>query len=987
MSKENALVELWRILNDKEKPKDKTLFEWRHHHLRAVWRAGVAKDGKTPLASAPENIIFVYSQDADAKKKTPKMEVAYALVDVIQGTTTTTVTLRVHALMTRPPGGVWKFNSAKMIALEDKSFLLDLVDILLPPDVIDVSQDDESIISEVYQRGDAENYNNFMEKVWEAWKNETVSFFTKKTHTKREAVSVYAENLSMGIKLKGLGFVRNPGPSTIFKTPVSWAKTLALEEIKFPGIHYAGLGIGDIKDKAKWRAPLGMMFLDTLFLDSFSMTPHKLKKKSNPKPDTWPTEGALVEFFEHPSKDVISYTHAAERPVSKGRIEVTVANVTSYSIIDGRGLIMKIPSEEYSPLTGISFLFKENKADDLRRADDGHLLMDILTGDFLGTQENAGHFKGMTSGLFPEEVALRFFGDKDFFIETDAEKQKKLKAEEKKKQKLEAEKKKQQKKLEKAEEKKQAAILIYKTAVAQIQNLITAEKTELEDIQGVENLNEAFKEFIANLDREIKKIPFEKLWNTALKAGATGNDLKPTQLDIYRAGFLELQKIVSDKILAEEKTKKGDQTKNKKEAIKAYKDAVAGFRRSITDHENDLKAIQIVDTLREALDEIKKNLSKEAKTFRLAEKYKIAKGTKASTKDLGPSVVNVVLDALADLTKIAEDQATKIRTKAIKAYTDATNTLRNLINKLKRDLRKLPYGPKLTKSAKNFEQQIVKELNKVNTLKQAAITAGALIHKLGAQEVKLAANGVADLKKIVAAKTPKGDDDEEEEEEEEETRRAITYGSAKPAAATLYMLGSPGRIDAKRIREDPIYTGAGDEPEVSNLSNFSLEFYGSKGAALASSLSMGASIRAKGLIPKAVTVDGGRLEQTSFNYYYGAYWVDEYTGFETSGEAGNVTSFPGNYITIPERGAILYHIGATTIGSVSYDFATMAEQVSLDNPDFEIMLQSPVVGEAAPGSSRLSNSGAIILGLRLPEGGSGAYSVRSIAYAPRVVKM
>ncbi len=220
--------------------------------------------------------------------------------------------------------------------------------------------------------------------------------------------------------------------------------------------------------------------------------------------------------------------------------------------------------------------------------------------------------------------------------------------------------------------------------------------------------------------------------------------------------------------------------------------------------------------------------------------------------------------------------------------------------------------------------------------------------------------------------------------------REILYGSAKPAAAVLYHLGSPGRIDVTRMREDPVYTDLRG-PEISNLSNFSLEFYGSAGAALASQLSLGASIQAENLVPKAVTADGGRLEQTAFDYYYGAYWVDEYTGFETAGNGsgGEVASSPGNYITLPDRGAILYHIGASKIGSMAYDFGSMAQQISFDNPDFEIMLRAPVLEdmEAPPGSSRLSTSGTIILGLRLPEGGSGLYSLRSIAYAPRLVKM
>ena len=220
--------------------------------------------------------------------------------------------------------------------------------------------------------------------------------------------------------------------------------------------------------------------------------------------------------------------------------------------------------------------------------------------------------------------------------------------------------------------------------------------------------------------------------------------------------------------------------------------------------------------------------------------------------------------------------------------------------------------------------------------------------------------------------------------------REILYGSAKPAAAVLYHLGSPGRIDVTRMREDPAYSSLSG-PEISNLSNFSLEFYGSPGAAIASQLSLGASIQAENLVPKAVTVDGGRLEQTAFDYYYGAYWVDEYTGFETAGNGsgGKVTSSPGNYITLPDRGGLLYHIGANKVGSMAYDFGSMAQQVSFDNPDFEVMLRAPVLEdiEAPPGSSRLSTSGAIILGLRLPEGGSGLYSLRFIAYAPNLVKM
>ena len=214
------------------------------------------------------------------------------------------------------------------------------------------------------------------------------------------------------------------------------------------------------------------------------------------------------------------------------------------------------------------------------------------------------------------------------------------------------------------------------------------------------------------------------------------------------------------------------------------------------------------------------------------------------------------------------------------------------------------------------------------------------------------------------------------------TQREIIYGSAKrPIATILYMLGSRGRIDAQRIREDPIYTGSRG-PEVANLSNLSLEFYGSSASALASQLSQNASIRAKNLTPKAVTVDGGRLEQTDFDYYYGLHWVDDYTGFETSG--GSVTSSPGKYVTIPDRGSLLYHLGATKVGSLSYDFGNMVNQVPLDNPDFEVMLQIPARQDAAAASL---GSGAIILGLRMPDSGNGLYSVRSVVYAPNLVKM
>ena len=218
-------------------------------------------------------------------------------------------------------------------------------------------------------------------------------------------------------------------------------------------------------------------------------------------------------------------------------------------------------------------------------------------------------------------------------------------------------------------------------------------------------------------------------------------------------------------------------------------------------------------------------------------------------------------------------------------------------------------------------------------------------------------------------------------EELKGTHREIMYGSAKPPVATiLYMLGSRGRIDAQRIREDPIYTGSRG-PEVANLSNLSLEFYGSSASALASQLSQNASIRAKNLTPKAVTVDGGRLEQTDFDYYYGLHWVDDYAGFETSG--GSVTSSPGKYVAIPDRGALLYHLGATKVGSLSYDFGNMVNQVPLDNPDFEVMLQIPARQDAAASLG----SGAIILGLRMPDSGNGLYSVRSVVYAPNLVKM
>ncbi len=213
-------------------------------------------------------------------------------------------------------------------------------------------------------------------------------------------------------------------------------------------------------------------------------------------------------------------------------------------------------------------------------------------------------------------------------------------------------------------------------------------------------------------------------------------------------------------------------------------------------------------------------------------------------------------------------------------------------------------------------------------------------------------------------------------------RREAIYGKPQPAAESLYARGSPGRIEETHLRRDPDYVGGGGGragPDAPNLSKLELEFYGSSEAAMITGRTMSASIRAKDLVPKAVTAGGGRLEQTPFDYYYGTYWTDPFTGFEPSGK---VTAWPGNDVRIPGRGTILYHIGTDMVGSLTYNIEAMAAKVPLDSPDFEVML-SPrrrQDEEAPPGSS--ASPGAIILGLKVST--DGMYPIHTVVYVPRL---
>lgn len=219
-------------------------------------------------------------------------------------------------------------------------------------------------------------------------------------------------------------------------------------------------------------------------------------------------------------------------------------------------------------------------------------------------------------------------------------------------------------------------------------------------------------------------------------------------------------------------------------------------------------------------------------------------------------------------------------------------------------------------------------------------------------------------------------------ERAEVERREAIYGKPEPADEFLYARGSPGRIEETHLRRDPDYVGGGGGragPDAPNLSKLELEFYGSSEAAMVTGRTMSASIRAKDLVPKAVTAGGGRLEQTPFDYYYGTYWTGPSTGFEPSGK---VTAWPGNDVRIPGRGTILYHIGTDMVGSLTYNIEAMAAKVPFDSPDFEVMLtpRRRQDEEAPPGSS--ASPGAIILGLKLAR--DGMYPIHTVVYVPRI---
>ena len=443
MSKENALVELWHILYDPKKPGEKKtlLFEWKHLHLRAVWQAqkGIL---------APENLIVI-------RRGKKKQDVAAALVDVLEPVAGGTN----WVLLMRPLVGrssvpltkavkVWGTRATAPLLDTEKNPQLEKT-VSFPSASLAVMT---KIFIKVYSRGEPE-YGNFMNRLNEVWKAENIGFLRHSTEDL--AVSVSAENWSMGITLKGLGYRSEP-KSSIIKTSVASGTTLALATA-IGGVHYSGFGIASlaITKKNDWVAPLGAMFLDTLFLDSFSLDFHPTEI---PKTG-WPVKGALASFFKLPGDVASVYTHKALRTDNKSDYKMTLENVSSYKLSGGILKILDSTKTQYSPLTTISFLFDDD-AQELKKVRNGLTLMNILTGNRL-TSANRKALKDISPELANrEQVALKIFGDEEFLgkpvEKKDDEKTKtlKLQKEEEERIRLEEEKKRKEEETKVEEEKK-----------------------------------------------------------------------------------------------------------------------------------------------------------------------------------------------------------------------------------------------------------------------------------------------------------------------------------------------------------------------------------------------------------------------------------------------------------------------------------------------------------------------------------------------------